>query len=87
VSDVVTAGEKALVTLFGGKPGPSLNKLRYQRYYEKPAMKTSQAQPQNLPPTAAAARFHSQRVYLQVKQWQGEDSSMIEDWGWKCDDT
>jgi len=49
-SDVVTAGEKALVTLFGGKPGTSLNKLRYQRYYKKLAFKTSHVQPQNLPP-------------------------------------
>ncbi len=27
VSDIVTAGEKALVILFGGKPGISLNKM------------------------------------------------------------
>ena len=67
VSDVVTAGEKALVSLFGGKPGLGLNALRYQRYFEKLASKTSHIEPQNLPPTAAAARFHSLRVYLQVK--------------------
>ena len=84
VSDVVTAGEKALVSLFGGKPGIGLNALRYQRYFEKLASKTSHIEPQNLPPTAAAARFHSLRVYLQVKQWQGEDAGMsMEDWGWK----
>ena len=35
VSDVVTAGEKALVSRFGGKPGLGLNALRYQRYFEK----------------------------------------------------
>ncbi|XP_068675446.1 uncharacterized protein [Montipora foliosa] len=84
VSDVVNAGEKALVSLFGGKPGVCLNALRYQRYFEKLASKTSHIEPQNLPPTAAAARFHSLRVYLQVKQWQGEGSGMsMEDWGWK----
>lgn len=84
VSDVVAAGEKALVALFGGKPGVGLDSLRYQRYFEKLATKTSHIQPQNLPPSAAAARFHSLRVYLQVKQWQGEDAEMlIEDWGWK----
>ena len=68
VSDVVTAGEKALVSLFGGKTGVGLNALRYQRYFEKLASKTSHFEPQNLPPTAAAARFHSLHVYLQVKQ-------------------
>ena len=84
VSDVVTAGEKALVSLFGGKPGLGLNALRYQRYFEKLASKTSHIEPQNLPPTAAAARFHSLRVYLQVKHWQGEGAGMsMEDWGWK----
>ena len=35
VSDVVTTGEKALVSLFGGKPGVGLNNLRYQRYFGK----------------------------------------------------
>ena len=67
VSDVVSAGEKALVSLFGGKPGVGLNALRHQRYFEKLPSKTSHIEPQNLPPTAAAAQFHSLRVYLQVK--------------------
>jgi len=45
---------------------------------------TFHVQPQNLPPTAAAARFHSLHIHLQVKQWQGEDAEMlIKDWGWK----
>ena len=35
VSDVVTTDEKALVSLFGGKPGVGLNNLRYQRYFGK----------------------------------------------------
>ena len=86
VSDVVTAGDEALVSLFGGKPGLGLNALRYQRYFEKLASKMShiEPQPQNLPPIAAAARFNSQRVYLQVKQWHGEAAGMsMEDWGWK----
>ena len=82
VSDIVSAGEKALMALFSGKPGVGLDLLRYQRYFEKLATKTSHIQPQNLPPTAAAARFHSLHVYLQVKQWQGEDAEMlIKDWG------
>lgn len=47
VSDVVAAGEKAL---FGGKPRVGLDSLRYQRYFEKLAAKTSHIrQPQNLP--------------------------------------
>ncbi|CAH3183010.1 unnamed protein product, partial [Porites lobata] len=64
--------EKPLVSLFHGKPGLGLNPLRYQRYFENLAAKTSLIEPQNLYPTAEAARFHSLRIYLQVKQWQGE---------------
>ena len=83
VDDVVVAGENALVSLYGGKPGEKLNGMRYQRYCEKLATNSSQIQPQNLPPTSAAARYHSLRVYLQVKQWKGEDEGMaLEDWGW-----
>jgi len=84
LSDVVAAGDEALVALLGGKPGVCLDSLRYQRYFEKLATKTSYIQPQKLPPSAAAPRFHRLRVYLQEKQRQGEDAEMlIEDWGWK----
>ena len=75
---------KALVSLFGGQPSDGLDALRYKRYFEKLATKSSHIQPQNLPPSSAAARYHSLRVYLQVKQWQGEGAEMsLEDWGWK----
>ena len=58
--------------------------MRYHRYCEKLATNSSQIQPQNLPPTSAAARHHSLRVYLQVKQWKGENEGMsLEDYGWK----
>ena len=43
-----------------------------------------QIQPQNLPTTSAAARYHTLRVFLQVKQWQCLGEGMLfEDWGWK----
>ena len=56
VSDIVTAGEKVLVSLFGGQPSDGLDALRYERYFEKLATKSFQIQPQNLPPTSTAAR-------------------------------
>ena len=62
ISDILTTGEKALVSLFGGKPGVGFDALRDQWYFGKLATKTSHIEPQNLPPTAAAARFHSLRV-------------------------
>eukprot|EP00794_Sanderia_malayensis_P017154 gene17154-18876_t len=43
-----------------------------------------QVEPQNLPPTSGAAKYHSMRVFMQVKQWQGPDNNLsIEDCGWK----
>ena len=76
VNDVVVAGENALVSLYGGKPGEKLDGMRYQRYCENLATNSSQILPRNLPPTSAAARHHSLRVYLQVKQWKGENEGM-----------
>ena len=58
VDDIVVAGENALVSLYGGKPGEKLDGMRYQRYCEKLATNSSQIQPQNLPPSSAAARHH-----------------------------
>ncbi|KAJ7387589.1 hypothetical protein OS493_000923 [Desmophyllum pertusum] len=68
VGDVVTTGEKALVSL-------AVSRETHNKDVSYTATEF---------PTAAAARYHSLRVYLQVKQWQGEDEEMsIEDWGWK----
>ena len=81
---IQAAGEKALVTLYGGKEGESLDSLRYRKYYEKVATKANQIQPQNLPPSSAAAKYHSLRVFYQVKQWQGQDADLsLVDFGWK----
>ena len=82
--EVIEAGEKALVCLYNGKSGETLDCLRYRRYCQKVATNTSQVQPQNLPPTSAAATYHSLRVYFQVQQWKGVDATMsTEEWGWK----
>ena len=36
-AEVATAEENAVVVLYGGKQGESLDSLRYRRYYEKVA--------------------------------------------------
>ena len=51
------AGESALVLIYNGKKGESLNNLRY-----KMAMSLSQVDPKSPPPTAAAACFPRKRV-------------------------
>ena len=80
---VAIEGEKAILVLYGGKSEDNLNRLRYQRFCEKTAAKTTQLQSEVLPPTSAAAKFHSFRVYFQVQQWQGSTFLRPTDWGWK----
>ena len=53
-----------------------LNFLKNDPHFRK------QAKVYTLPPTSAAARYHSERVYYQVHEWMGESSLNAEDWGW-----
>lgn len=80
--DLVEAGEKALVSLYGGGDEERLDALRYRKFCEKISKGTSHVQPQTLPPTSAAAVYHSLRVYFQIMQWKGANSNMKpEEWG------
>jgi hypothetical protein len=83
VSDIVQAGERALVALYGGCDDEGLDKLRFTKFCEKVAQSTSSVQPCSLPPTSAAAANHSLRVYLQVQQWTEFDTHLDPiNWGW-----
>ena len=45
-------------------------------------------EPEKLPPTEDAARFHGYRVHLQIVEWKLLDDTMNlnhENWGWKVD--
>ena len=82
------AGESALVLIYNGKKGDSLNGLWYKKYCEKVAMSLSQVDPKLLPPTAAAASFHSKRVFLQINQWKDSECDLLpEEWGWTQSET
>ena len=81
--DIYAAGEQALVCLYNGKLGESLDSLRYKRFCEKVATNTSCIHPQTLPPTSAAAKYHNLRVYLQVQIWKGSDKLQPLEYGWK----
>ena len=45
------------------------------------ALSRNTIQPERLPLTEHAARYHSLRVYLQVMQWMGYELEET-DWGW-----
>ncbi|KAG5879205.1 hypothetical protein JTB14_030164 [Gonioctena quinquepunctata] len=78
--EIDDAGEKMLAALYGGKPGVTLNSLRYTgftRYVTKSKFNLA-----SLPPTKAAARQHSLRAYQQVQWWLGYKKE-AESWGWQ----
>jgi len=79
---VIAAGETALVLLYKGHHQSSLNSIRVLQFNKKVVMSKTFVEPQALPPTSSAAKFHSMRVYLQVQQWMGHTQLNPEDWGW-----
>lgn len=80
--NIISAGEAALVCLYNGKSHQSINDLRYEKFCKKSATNTIVVQPKSIPPTSAAAKYHSLRVYHQVQEWLGVELRP-EDWGWK----
>ena len=85
--EIVKAGEQVIVCLYNWKPEEGLDGLRFRRYCEKVFIGTSQIQPQSLPPTSAAASYHSMRVYHQFIQWKDKEKQVAaEAWGWRLND-
>ena len=77
------AGERALVSLYGGAKEEGLDVLRYRRFCDNISKGTSHVEPRTLPPTSAAAMYHSLRVYYHVMYGKGKGDSMKpEEWGW-----
>ena len=63
-TDVVRAGTTVFYRMYGGKPGETLDTLRYLKYMEYIATSKVQLQPERFPPTERAAYFHILRVHL-----------------------
>ena len=72
--------------LYSGKEGDNLDDLTYAKFCDKVATNKVRISPQTLPPTSAAVRYHSMRVYLQVQQWRGVCNMKETDWGWMTKD-
>lgn len=83
---IAAAGEAFLLRMYGAKPDDSLDKARYHMYLRTVAKQKVNARFDLaiLPPTTAAARQHSLRVFHQVQQWRGIDL-LATDWGWKLE--
>ena len=66
--DIIVVGERTLVSLYGGATEEGLDVSRYRRFCDKISKGTSHVEPRTLPPTSAAAMYHSLRVYYHVYQ-------------------
>lgn len=66
---IIQAGNEVLMSLYKGKANETLNELRYRKFDEKTKSGSSAVSPKMLPPTEAAAKFHSLRVFYQIQVW------------------
>ena len=84
MADAIKAGNHALVSIYNGDEDEDLDKLRLRRFYEKTTNGTAAVEPCILPPTSAATKYPSLRVYQQVQVWLGKGQGVPpEQWGWK----
>ena len=67
--------------MYGGRD-TTLNSLRRKLFGDKVAKSLKSVDIKRLPPTDAAAKYHSYRVYLQTQIWVGNVALKPEDWGW-----
>lgn len=80
-AEITAAGEKLVSRLYGGDKDEGLNALRYRLFSEKAVGGSCSVQIHKLPPTAAAACYHSARTYFQCQEWLGNNLNP-DDWGW-----
>ncbi len=71
-ADVATAGEKAMLMICGAGNEKTLDELRHSKFITKTASGVSAVQVCTIPPTSAAMKYHSWRVYFQVQDWIGK---------------
>ena len=84
-TDVVRTGTTVFYRMYGGKPGETLNSVRYLKSMEYIATSKVQLQRERLPPTERAAYFHIPWVHLQIVIWKYLGRMQIDprDWGWE----
>ena len=83
-TQVASAGELFMLRLYGADRSQSLDNLRYIMYNRmiRKSSLSSGFKLEVLPPTCAAAKFHSYRAFHTIQQWMGNHLNPIE-WGWQ----
>ena len=81
--DINLLGRKVMSKLYSNSTNQSLNSLRHKRLIEKICVAKSFGEPESLPPTESATKYHSYRTYYQIMQWKhGICSLFPTSWGW-----
>lgn len=82
--EIANAGETAFLLFYNSKNAKNLNELRVERFHEKVSSALVHVDSASLPPTVAAAKYHSFRTYFQIASWKNSHVSLLPtDWGWK----
>ena len=82
--EIVKSGEEVIASLYGGMIYEGLDLLRYRKFTRKVMQNTVFLQVHTLPPTSAAASYHSKRAYLQLQAWIGTTDHLNPlEWGWE----
>ena len=85
-NEVAVSGEKAIMCLYKTNSKVcDLNSLRHQKLIDFIKTSSKAIQPKQLPPSSAATKFHSFRVYHQIQTWKNRKLDP-ENWGWKSVD-
>ncbi|WAR15716.1 hypothetical protein MAR_005821 [Mya arenaria] len=74
-------GERAMILLYTDRQIDSINDLRVRFFIEKTSSNSLSIDPETLPPTSSATKYHSLRTYYQMLQWKGLDENPC-DYGW-----
>lgn len=83
-AEIEAAGNQAFLAMYNCKPSDNLSAARYRKYMEKLASSNKRVEPQSLPPTSNAAKYHSHRVYYQISEWKNVHQNLdCTKWGWK----
>ena len=69
--EIIEAGEILLSYLYNGKGTEDLDKLRYNMFCEKLATSKCQVELHMLLPFSDVAKYHSLRVFHQIREWKG----------------
>ena len=82
--EIIAAGEQALVCLYNGKPGESLDALRYARFQEKVARSSKYVEAKNLPPTCCSNEIpHPSSFFSKWSCGEGNPGNLKPtEWGW-----